>query len=353
MEFSRRDLAKGAGTIALAAFLAPRRAFGNAHANHDALAYVDSELRPAARAILAASAKNLPSTMANIPAMREGMKKRARLPSAEVAVVEQRIPGRKGMPDVRIYVINANPGPARPGILHTHGGGYIGGSAGGDVAALQEMAKSLDAVIVSVDYRLAPETTYVGSVEDNYAGLKWMYDHAAEIGVDRERIAVTGESAGGGHAALLAITARDRGEVPVIFQSLVYPMLDDRTASSRPVRPHIGQLIWTSENNRLGWHAFLGQVPGTTKVPAAAVPARNANLAGLPPAWIGVGAIDLFVDEDIEYARRLVDAAVPTELLVVPGAFHAFNLAAGDTSVARRFNEARLQALRRAFQIPV
>jgi acetyl esterase/lipase len=291
------------------------------------------------------------ATAANIPAMRELMKKWYGKPTADVPFAERRIPGRNGAPDVRIYIVNAKPGLARPALLHTHGGGYILGTAGGDLPSLQKLATQLDAVIVTVDYRLAPETTYTGSIEDNYAGLKWLHDHAEEIGVDRKRIAVGGESAGGGHAALLAIAARDRGEVPVMFQSLVYPMLDDRTASSRPVRDHIGRLIWKAEQNRLGWHAFLGQAPGAASVPVAAVPSRNPNLAGLAPAWIGVGGIDLFVDEDIEYARRLVDAAVPTELLVVPGAFHGFDGIAADSKVAKRFSESRVNALRRAFEI--
>ena len=158
-----------------------------------------------------------------------------------------------------------------------------------------------------------------------------------------------GESAGGGHAAILALTARDRGEVPVLFQCLIYPMLDDRTASSRAVPPHIGQILWTGEANRFGWQSFLGQPPGLDSAPRNAVPARVENLAGLPPAFVGVGAIDLFVDEDIEYARRLNAAGVQTELVVVPGAFHGFDAIAPDTSLAKQFNEVKLHALRTAF----
>ena len=188
---------------------------------------------------------------------------------------------------------------------------------------------------------------FSGSVEDNYAGLLWTHAHADEIGVDNARIAVMGESAGGGHAALLAIKARDRGEVHVRYQMLVYPMLDDRTGTTQTMPKYIGAYVWDAAANRFGWQCFLGQRPGGDKVPVAAVPARAIDLCGLPPAFIGVGSIDLFANEDIEYARRLLDAGVPTELHVVPGAFHGFDhnpLA----SVSQRFNDVKRDALRRA-----
>jgi acetyl esterase/lipase len=258
------------------------------------------------------------------------------------------IAGAAGTPDVTIYVINAKAGANRPGILHTHGGGYVLGSTAMATRSLQELASQLDCGIVTVDYRLAPETTYAGSIEDNYAGLRWLHEHAGEIGVDPARVAVMGESAGGGHAALLALTARDRGQFPIAFQCLVYPMLDDRTGSTREVPSPIGTLLWTASANQFGWRSFLGQEPGGASVPPAAVPARVDDLSGLPPAWIGVGSIDLFVDEDIEYARRLIAAGVLTELLVVPGAFHGFDGFAADTSVAKRFTAAKVDALRRA-----
>ena len=190
---------------------------------------------------------------------------------------------------------------------------------------MQELCAKLDCVAVSVDYRLAPETTYAGSVEDNYAGLKWLHSNAATIGADPAKIAVMGESAGGGHAALLAITARDRGEVPICYQCLIYPMLDDRTGTSRKVPPHVGTLIWTPAQNYFGWESFLGTTPGKARAPKNAVPARVADLKGLPPAFIGVGTLDLFHDEDVDYAQRLNAAGINAELIVVPGAFHGFD----------------------------
>lgn len=271
---------------------------------------------------------------------------------ADIPVVEQMIPVAPGHPDVKLYVINAREGASRGGVLHTHGGGYILGTAATDVRRLQEWARELDAVIVSVEYRLAPETTYQGSIEDNYAGLRWMHSNAAKLGLDPKRIAVMGESAGGGHAALLALTARDRGEVPVAFQLLVYPMLDDRTGGAVKMPAHIATVGWSASENQVGWKAFLGQEPGTDSVPAAAVPARVQSLAGLPPAFIAVGGVDLFVSEDIEYARRLNEAGVPTELLVIPAAYHGFDAMAPESPQAQQFNKAKIEALRRAFATP-
>ncbi|MFT3723339.1 MAG: alpha/beta hydrolase [Hyphomonadaceae bacterium] len=273
-------------------------------------------------------------------------------PPQDPPYVEKTIRGLEGQPDVSIIVVNARPGEARPGILHTHGGGYVLGSARQYLPLVQKIAKALDVTVVTVEYRLAPETTYKGSVQDNYAALKWMHDHASELGVDIGRLAVMGESAGGGHAALLAIEARNRGEVPLSYQVLLYPMLDDRTGSSRQPAPHAGRFIWTAANNRLGWRSFLGVEPGTDQVPAEAVPARLGNVSALPPAYIAVGDIDLFVEEDVSYAHRLIEAGVPVELHVFRGGYHAFNLLLPNAAVSKQFDAALLDALRRGLRIP-
>jgi len=249
---------------------------------------------------------------------------------------------------IRVHRPTDAEGPL-PVVYSMHGGGYVLGSYAIDDARLDGWAKSYDCIGVSVDYRLAPETRYSGSLEDNYAALKWVYAHAEELGIDRSKIAVGGESAGGGHAASLAIHARDRNEVPIVFQLLIYPALDDRTGSTRPVPPAIGHFMWTASANRFAWSSLLGVPAGSSKVPVAAVPARVASVAGLPPAWIGVGSIDLFVEEDMEYARQLVHAGVATELLVVSGAFHGFDLLVPDAEVSQQFSASWKSALRKAF----
>jgi len=266
-----------------------------------------------------------------------------------VPVVKKWIPVPGGAPDVAAYLVNIKPGASRPAIIHTHGGGFVLLSAKDYVPSAQGWAAELDCFVATVEYRLAPETRYGGSIEDNYSVLRWVYHHARELGVDATRIAVMGESAGGGHAALLALTARDRGEVPIAFQALIYPMLDDRTGSSRQPPKNEGKIIWTARDNRVGWEAFLGQKPGTATVPVVAVPARRTDLIGLPPAFVGVGSIDLFCDEDMRYAERLAAAGIETELNLVPGAFHGFDLIAPRTELARSFVAAKMNALRRAF----
>jgi acetyl esterase/lipase len=331
----RRDaLALAAGGLTLAI-----PALARAGEPADVLARVDPQLRSAAAALIKA---------AEHPGPPFKLPDDWKLP----AWVEQRsITGAADAPPVRTYLI-VPPSPAakpRPAILHIHGGGFVGGDPRMDLGNLHHLSEALDCVVVSVDYRLAPATRFPGSLEDNYAALLWLHGNAGSLGVDPARIAVMGESAGGGHAAMLAIAARDRGVVPLVAQILVYPMLDDRTGSARPAPPGIGTLVWTAQQNREGWTGLLGVPAGSRRVPPGSVPARETSLAGLPRTFIGVGSLDLFVDEDIDYARRLIDAGVPTDLLVVPGAFHGFQLIASQAAVSQRFKAAIQDALARAF----
>jgi acetyl esterase/lipase len=348
---NRREFARGAMGAA-AALAAPAAWSRNAVAgaqnspaqtSADQYALVDPELRPALKDFtthtfsqdILALARQAP----DVPA----------LPAPAPPVTERHIPGPAGAPDVRIFLIDPSPDKKdKPVLVHTHGGGYITPNPAMR-PFLQRIAMDCHCMVVSVDYRLAPETHFPGSLEDNYTALKWVHANADKLGVDRTRIAVGGESAGGGHAAALAIHARDKGEVPVMFQLLIYPMLDDRTGSTRPVPPSIGQFVWNAGSNRFGWTALLAVPAGSANVPVGAVPARVASVAGLPPAFIGVGSIDLFVDEDIDYAKRLIDAGVPTQLDVVPGAFHGFDLLVPDAEVSRRFVATMHAALRKAF----
>jgi acetyl esterase/lipase len=310
----------------------------------DPYAAVDPELVPALKA--------LPKLILNnqtLPQVRRQEAVPPPLPAPAPQPIDLRIPGPAGTPELRLIIVDPAPGEkGRPALLHTHGGGYVARSAALSVHFLQSVAQTCNCVVVSVEYRLAPETRFPGSLEDNYTALRWLYINADALGVDRKRIAVGGESAGGGHSAALAIVARDRKEIPVVFQLLIYPMLDDRTGSSRAVPPHIGEFVWTAQSNVFGWTSLLGVPAGSPKVPAGSVPARVEDLSGLPPAFIVVGAIDLFVDEDIEYARRLIAAGVPAELHVVPGAYHGYDLLVPNAAVTARFTKYWTTALRRA-----
>lgn len=211
-----------------------------------------------------------------------------------------------------------------PCVYSIHGGGYIIGSYEMDDAKFDAWCASMPCVGVSVEYRLAPETSYPGPLEDCYAGLAWTYEHAAELGIDRERIGITGVSAGGGLAAALALLARDRGEIPIAWQLLECPMLDDRqiTSSSRLD----GLPIWSRDANTYGWQSYLGDRYGTDDVPYTAAPARATDLTGLPPAMVIVGGADGFRDEDIDYGLRLNQAGVPTAIHVLPGACHGVQM---------------------------
>jgi acetyl esterase/lipase len=215
----------------------------------------------------------------------------------------------------------------------------------------RSIAAAVNCVVVSVDYRLAPETRFPGALEDCYAALMWLQAQAEQLGVDRSRIAIGGDSAGGGHAAALAILARNRGEAQIRFQLLDSPMLDDRTGTTSDPHPHCGEFVWTANSNRFGWQSLLGVEPGGPDVPVDAVPARVADLTGLPPTFISVGALDLFLEETLEYARRLIRAAVPTELHVIPGAFHGFGAASSDAPQLQTCIRLRHNALARALGV--
>lgn len=315
----------------------------------DPMQLVNPEFRDVLKAFPGHDAPPVEWTNAMLPQIRGGLRGPAEPISGSPTVVKRMIPGPKGAPEVALYIAGATAGASKPVVLHIHGGGYIAGSAGDSQRDIQELAANHDCVAVTVEYRLAPETPFPGSLEDNYAALLWIFKHAGELGIDPKRIAIKGESAGGGHAAALAIAARDRGEVPICLQVLVYPMLDDRTGSSVKVPPYIGHYIWTAPNNRFGWKSLLGKPAGSKSVPAGSVPARVENLAGLPPAWIGVGSIDLFANEDVEYARRLLQAGVPTELHLVPGGYHGFDIFAPQAPLSVAFKAGWTAALRRAF----
>ncbi len=273
------------------------------------------------------------------------------LPSYPEIEVTERYAPKQGAPDVRVLVYQPkNSARPLPALLWIHGGGYVLGSADQDDARVKEIVSTVGCAAVSVDYRLAPETPHPGPVEDCYTALTWLFAHAPELGIDPTRIAIGGASAGGGLAAALGLLARDRGEVSLAFELLIYPMLDDRTVITPDPHPYTGEFIWTHDANRFGWASLLGHAPGHGDVSPYAAAARAETLAGLPPTYISVGALDLFLEEDLEYARRLMRAGTPTELHVYPGAYHGFNLAA-EAQVTQAFNRDSLAALRRALPL--
>ncbi len=275
--------------------------------------------------------------------------RRVRTPETPVDMLIENVTVEDGTApgvSLRIYRPRSLQGAA-PALFWMHGGGYISGNPEQDEVTSIAFARTLGITVAAVRYRLAPTHPAPAAVEDAYAGLRWLFANAGARGVDPARIAIGGASAGGGLTAALALYAHDRGEVEPRFQLLVYPMLDDRTVL-RTDMDTTGVRVWTPGSNRFGWTSYLGTEPGGPHVSPYAAPARREDLTGLPPAWLGVGTLDLFHDEDLAYAQRLTDSGVPCELRVVPGAFHGFDALFRAKSVSRDFWEAQVRALRAA-----
>ncbi len=266
------------------------------------------------------------------------------LPPTDVTIEERAIPGPDGDIPIAIYQ-PPNPAP-RPGLLMIHGGGYIVGTAREDINGIG-YAEHVGCTVVSVEYRMAPEYTYKEAIADCFAGLNWIFDNADQLGVDASRIAIGGGSAGGGLTAALALYNRDNKGPDVAFQLLVYPMLDDthETPSGYEVtHPN----VWNRDVSLKAWKMYLGDEQGAEDVSPYAAAARATDLSGLPPAFVTVGTEDLFRDEDIDYAQRLMPAGVPTELLVIPGMYHGGESMAPTAGVSQRMRMGYLDALKRA-----
>jgi acetyl esterase/lipase len=271
-----------------------------------------------------------------LPLFRAVMRRGARTESG-VVVTERSF----GTPAVRVLVLTpAGQAEPRPAVLWIHGGGMIVGSPQFEAAGSARLARELNAVVVSPDYRLAPENPFPAGLDDCMATLAWMRGHAVELGLDPARITVMGASAGGGLSAAVAQRSHDEG-IPLRAQVLVYPMLDDRSALASDHAGR-GRIAWSPASNRFGWTAYLGREPRISDAPEYAAPARRTQLAGLAPAWIGVGDLDLFYPESVEYADNLTMSGVPCTLLTVPGMYHG---ADGIAPKAKSMQEFRLSMM--------
>jgi acetyl esterase/lipase len=244
---------------------------------------------------------------------------------------------------LRWYEKKDGTGARGPAVLYLHGGGMILGSVDTYDSVVRSYVSRSDVPMLSVDYRLAPENPHPIPVEDSYAGLTYLADNAASLGVDPKRIAVMGESAGGGLATAISMLARDRGSPAPAKQILIYAMLDDRNTT--PDARLVPFASWTYDDNLTGWQGLLGDRRGEDDVPHTAAPARATDLNDLPPAYIEVGQLDIFCNENIAYALELSQAGVPIELHVHPGAPHGFELAAPASKVAQRSIKDRLRVL--------
>ena len=307
------------------------------------LALVDPELRQGLNLI-----PNIELSSAQLPSYRK-LASSADDRSAMPGLVEHRLTVSTSGRDVQIIVCRPDTPETLPAVCCLHGGGLVAGSAATMAAQRRKSAIDLDAVLVFVDYALAPEHPFPEPLEDCYHALRWMFTNGASFGIDPRRVAVSGISAGGGLAAALAILARDRGEFPIIFQHLLCPMLDDRTVNEAEPHPFAGQFVWTRENNRFGWQAYLGCEPGQEGVSAYAAPSRIEDMAGLPRTFLAVGALDLFLEENLDYARRLTRSGVACELHVYPGVYHGAT-AFSDAQICKQWELDSHRALHQALQ---
>lgn len=262
-----------------------------------------------------------------------------------VRIEDVSVAGPAGAPALRVRLYRPEAAGPMPALLWMHGGGFLFGAPEFDELNNIGLARELGILVAAVDYRLAPAHPYPAPLEDCYCVLKWLHTQAAALGIDPARVAIGGSSAGAGLAAGLALLAHDRAEVPLVFQLLLYPMLDDRTVL-RTDLADTNLRLWDTASNRHGWSAYLGGEPGSAGVSPYAAPARREDLRGLPPAWMGVGTFDLFHDEDLAYAQRLNAAGVACEVQVVDAAYHGFDAVSRNAPVSRQFRASYMARLK-------
>jgi acetyl esterase len=305
----------------------------------------DPELAPVVAVLPQLDITDIPAARAAMLAMREQLP--PFVAPDTITIGKQTVPGPPGDPDIEVTIFRpAGQAANAPALYWIHGGGFVLGDVDGDMVAPSQIADELGAVVVSVEYRLAPEYPFPAPVEDCYAGLVWMSEHADDLGFDPRRLAIGGISAGAGLAAAVALLARDRGGPALCFQLLDIPEVDDRL-STASMKQFTDTPLWHHRNAILSWEAYLGPDHGETSPYAA--PARATDLSGLPPAFVATCEFDPLRDEGIEYAQRLMQAGVSTELHHYPGTFHGSSGAGAGTAISARMVSDRIAALARAF----
>ncbi|PEV91902.1 lipase [Bacillus thuringiensis] len=267
-----------------------------------------------------------------------------------VNMTKRMIPGAAGEMLVKIYEpVEKNKNLDKlPATLWIHGGGYVMGHPDMDDVLCERFVQTAECVVVSVDYRLAPEHPYPAAIEDCYAGLVWMTNEADSLGIDVNRVAIAGASGGGGLTAALALMARDKGGPSIIFQMPLYPMLDSHNITPSSYEIIEDNATWNRSNNLTAWNMYLGKKNDTNEPSPYAVPSRADNLAGLPPTYTCVGQLDLFRDEIIEYVTRLAQAGVDVEFHLYPGCFHCFEVFVPEAEVSLRASQNYFDAMARA-----
>ncbi|MGG1676708.1 alpha/beta hydrolase [Neobacillus sp. NRS-1170] len=281
-----------------------------------------------------------PLDLDNLEATRQGMKVISQsidIPVDEsVSISNRMVPGSQDHPAVRVRIYEPKEkNGVSPGLLWIHGGGYVLGIPEGDDILCQRFVTEANCVVVSVDYRLAPEHPYPAGLEDCYAVLKWFSEHASELGVDSSRIGAAGASAGGGLTVALTLLARDRKGPELCFQMPLYPMIDDRNNSPSSIEI-TGNMVWNHDLNQKGWTMYLNGENGTDHVSKYAAPARATDLSGLPYTYTCVGQLDPFRDETLDYVTRLCRAGVDVEFHLYPGCYHGFEGVVPTAAVSQR-----------------
>ncbi|WP_141576843.1 alpha/beta hydrolase [Actinomadura sp. WMMA1423] len=306
----------------------------------------DPELLPWVEMVPKLTIADIEQTRRDEANMFAGMPKY--VPPVPVETRDITIPGPQGAPDIplRVYA-PANRGGLLPGLVYIHPGGFALGGIDLSEDDATAIAAEVGALVVSVEYRLAPEHPFPAGLEDCYTALTWTAANAADLGIDPDRLAVGGESAGGGLSAAVALLARDRGGPPLRFQFLGVPEVDDRL-DTPSMRAFTDTPIWHRPNAELSWDYYLGKgVRGTDGVSPYAAPARAEDLSGLPPAYVTACEFDPLRDEGLAYAQRLIQAGVPTEVHHYPGTFHGSTMVR-DAAVTKRMLADSMDALRRA-----